>query len=163
MQAKERQLNMAEEIIKPKAKAKDFIFALGRRKGAIARVRLYKNTVSGLSFGNITLKKGDIVVNGRHVSEYFSTPSAKSILEVPFNITNTLNKYTLTIRVSGGGMSGQLGAVVLAVSRALTIVDPQNRTLLKKKGLLERDARVRQRRNVGMGGKSRRKKQSPKR
>ena len=153
---------MAEEIIKPK-KARDFIFALGRRKGAIARVRLYKSMPQGLTFGNISLKKGDIVVNGRNINEYFTMPSAKSIFEVPFNLTNSLNKYTLTIRVSGGGLSGQLGAVVLAISRALSKIDPENRKSLKKKGYLERDARVRQRRNVGMGGKSRRKKQSPKR
>lgn len=152
-----------EEIIKPKVKVRDFISAVGRRKGAIARIRLYKNTPQGLSFGSITLQKGDIVVNGRAINEYFTMPSAKSIFEVPLNITNSLNKYTFTIRVSGGGLSGQLGAVVLGISRVLTKVDPENRKLLKKKGLLERDARVRQRRNVGMGGKARRKKQSPKR
>src|SRR3989344_4305477 len=125
---------MAEEIIKPKTtKSRDFTSSVGRRKGAIARVRLYKNIPSGLTFGNISLKKGDTVVNGRNIAEYFSTPSAKSIFEVPFNLTNTLNKYTLTIRVSGGGLSGQLGAVVLAISRVLSKIDPEHRKSLKKK------------------------------
>lgn len=152
-----------EEEIKPKNKVRDFISAVGRRKESIARVRLYKKTPPGLSFGKVTLKKGDIIVNGRSISEYFTMPSAKSFFEVPLNLTNSLNKYTFTIRVNGGGLSGQLGAAVLAISRALAKADPENRKTLKKKGLFERDARVRQRRNVGMGGKSRRKKQSPKR
>lgn len=142
---------------------RDFISSVGRRKGAIARIRLYKNTPSGLTFGNITIKKGDMLVNGRIADKYFTMPSAKSVLDTPFSLTNSTNKYTLTIKVSGGGLSGQLGAVILGISRALASVDPENRSVLKKKGFLQRDARVRQRRNVGMGGKSRRKKQSPKR
>lgn len=152
-----------EEVIKQKTKSKDFISSVGRRKGAIARVRLYKAPPSALTFGNITLKKGDIVVNGRNAREYFGMQSAQSVLTSPFNLTDSLNKYTLTVKVSGGGLSGQLGATVLAISRVLSVLDPENRKTLKKKGLLVRDARVRQRRNVGMGGKSRRKKQSPKR
>lgn len=157
-------MNMDEQkqITTNKSK-RDFISAVGRRKSSIARIRLYKNTPSGLSFGKVALKKGDMVVNGRSIKEYFTMPEAKSVFETPLNLTNSLNKYTLTIRVSGGGLSGQLGASVLALSRALAKVDPGNRIALKKKGFFERDARVRQRRNVGMGGKSRRKKQSPKR
>lgn len=152
-----------EEVKKTKSKSSDFATAIGRRKGAIARIRLYKNTPSGLTFGNTVLKKGDVLVNGKSADKYFTTPSAKSILESPFSLTNSTNKYTFTIKVSGGGISGQLGAVILGISRALASVDPENRSILKKKGFLVRDARVRQRRNVGMGGKSRRKKQSPKR
>ena len=155
--------NMAEDLIKPVKKPRDYIFAVGRRRDAIARVRLYKTIRDNMTFGNITVKKGDVLVNGKNISEYFSTISSKSVFELPLVLTNTLNKYTLTIQVNGGGNSGQLGATVLGISRALIKLDPSHRTTLKKKGLLERDPRTRQRRKVGMGGKSRRSKQSPKR
>lgn len=82
----------------------------------------------------------------------------------PFRATNTIGKYSLTIKVEGGGKSGQLEAVVHGISRALQLLDKEKfRPILKKKGFLTRDARVRERRKVGTGGKARRKKQSPKR
>ncbi len=152
-----------EEVKAKQKDIKNFISAVGRRRESVARIRLYKSIPQGLVFGKLSVKKGDIVVNGKAAVDYFTIPAAKSIFEGPLNITNTINKYAFTIRVRGGGISGQMGATVLAMSRALSKLDPQNRALLKKKGLLERDARTRQRRNVGMGGKSRRKKQSPKR
>ena len=155
---------MAEEVIVKKSKEnKDYTFAIGRRRESIARVRIYKTLKDGVTFGNMSVKKGDMLVNGKNISEYFNLASAKSVYENPFNLTNTLKKYTVTILVEGGGNVGQLGAAVLGIARALSIIDPENRTALKKKGLLERDARTRERRKVGMGGKSRRKRQSPKR
>jgi small subunit ribosomal protein S9 len=155
---------MAEEVVTvKKTAARDYIFAVGRRKESVARVRLYKTVKDNFTFGNITVKKGDFLVNGKAVSAYFPSASAKVIYENPFNITSTINKYTITVRIIGGGQSGQLDAMVLGIARALSKIDPENRGLLKKKGLLARDARVRERRKVGMGGKARRQKQSPKR
>ena len=144
-------------------KFKDFIFAVGRRRAAVARVRVYTKVPSSLKFGEYIVKKGDLVVNGRNISEYFGGVVAKAIYEEPLKATDALNKYAITVRVVGGGPSSQLGAFVLGVSRALSVIDPQSKPKLRKKGLLTRDQRVRERRKVGMGGKARRRKQSPKR
>jgi len=82
----------------------------------------------------------------------------------PFELTETVGKYYATIKVGGGGKSGQLGAVIHGLSRAFSLVDPEKfRPILKKQKLLTRDSREKERRKVGMGGKARRKKQSPKR
>jgi len=84
--------------------------------------------------------------------------------EKPFILTKTLSNYYVTVKVVGGGKMGQLDATVLGISRALNLLDRDKfRPPLKKAGLLTRDARVRERRMVGKGGKARRKKQSPKR
>lgn len=141
---------------------KDFIFAVGKRKESVARVRLYQSITNLLVLGE-KVKKGEIFVNNKKIEKYFAGEMAKAHYLEPLKITNSLDKYVLTFRVAGGGQSGQLDAVVHAVSRALSLVDPKNRQILKKKGFLTRDARVRERRKVGMGGKARRKKQSPKR
>ena len=144
-------------------KYKDFIFAVGRRKSAVARVRIYSKIPNSLKFEEHAVKKGDIVVNGRIISEYFSGDVSKSVYEQPLKLTNSLNKYTITVRVVGGGLQSQLGAYVLGLSRGLAAIDEASKPVLRKNGLLTRDARVRERRKVGMGGKSRAKKQSPKR
>lgn len=143
---------------------KNFIYAVGRRKSAIARVRLYKTIKDGLSWGENAVKKGEILVNEKKASQYFSGSVMEALYKEPFKATNTLDKYAVTIRVLGGGLKGQLEAAVLGISRALSELDKEkSRPILKKKGLLTRDPRVRQRRKVGMGGKARRKRQSPKR
>ena len=136
---------------------------MGRRGSAVARVRVYSKVTDGLKFGDYSVKKGDIVVNGKNASEYFSGAVSKFVYENPLKITDNLNKYAITVRTQGGGMQGQLTATVLGISRALSAIDETNRPLLRKNGLLTRDPRVRERRKVGMGGKSRRRKQSPKR
>lgn len=141
---------------------RDYIFAVGKRREARARVRLYED-VKKYPAVEEKIQKGDIFVNGKKIGEYFGGSVSQAIYNEPFRITNNLEKYILSIRTSGGGNSGQLGAVVHGVSRVLSKMDPKNRAILKKAGLLTRDARTRQRRKVGMGGKSRRKKQSPKR
>lgn len=142
---------------------KNYIFTVGRRKGAIARVRLYKDLKETLLIGEQQVKKGDVFINGKKIEDYFKGVTAKSTYEEPFKITNTLGKYTFTIKTSGGGQVGQMDAFIHAVSRALSLLDEKNKQILKKKGFLTRDARVRERRKVGMGGKARRKRQSPKR
>jgi small subunit ribosomal protein S9 len=158
---------MAEEVGKTKLngvkKYKDFIFAVGRRRSAVARVRVYPKTSDSLKFGEFMVKKGDVVVNSKLISEYFTGVVAKSAYEKPFKVTDTLNKYSVTVRVEGGGTNSQLGAFTLGVSRALCAIDESLKPTLRKNGLLTRDPRVRERRKVGMGGKSRRQKQSPKR
>jgi small subunit ribosomal protein S9 len=158
---------MAQETQKVKIggtkKFKDFIFAVGRRRSAVARVRLYTKTPDGLKFEEYLVKKGDIVVNGKNISEYFSGKVSASVYEKPLKLTNNLNKYAITAKIVGGGQQSQLGAFVLGLSRALAEVDEVSKPILRKSKLLTRDPRVRERRKVGMGGKSRRRKQSPKR
>lgn len=154
---------MADEVVTPVKAKRDYLFAVGRRKEAVARVRLYKTVSATLSYGNITLKKGDMVVNEKDIKEYFKSDTFKAIYEQPLKITNSLNKFAWTISVRGGGQRSQLGAVVLGIARALSLLDPSNRVLLRKESLLTRDPRIRERRKVGMGGKARARKQSPKR
>lgn len=144
---------------------KDYVFAVGRRKSAVARVRLYTKAKDGLMWGEKPVNKGDIIVNERPISEYFGGDVNRHLYSEPLRITNVAQQnYTFTIRVVGGGPAGQLQAVVAGIANALNKLDREkHRPILKKKGLLTRDARVRQRRKVGMGGKARRQKQSPKR
>jgi small subunit ribosomal protein S9 len=155
---------MAEEIIKEDKKnpKKDTVFTVGKRKNAVARLRLYQS-FSGLLVLGEKVKKGDIFVNDKKIEDYFKSEIAKVKYLEPLKLTNSLDKYVLTFRVSGGGQNGQLDAVIHAISRALSELDIKNRQILKKKGFLTRDSRIRERRKVGMGGKARRKRQSPKR
>jgi small subunit ribosomal protein S9 len=144
---------------------KDYVASVGRRKEAVARARLYKSVKAELKWGDHVIKKGEILVNEVPIAEYFPSELERKRYTEPLRITNAHQQnYAITIRVTGGGRAGQLDAVIAAISKALNGEDREKyRPVLKKKGLLTRDARVRQRRKVGMGGKSRRKKQSPKR
>lgn len=118
---------------------------------ASARVRLYKGRKENL-------------VNGELMGKYFAGEVMKTEWQRPFDLTETLGKYYVTVKVAGGGKRGQLGAVVHGIARVLVKANPEKfRVPLKQAGLLTRDARRRQRRMVGTGGKARRKKQSPKR
>jgi small subunit ribosomal protein S9 len=133
------------------AKKQNYIYAVGRRKEASARVRLHKG-------------KGENLVNGIAIEKYFPSEVEKSYWLKPFKVTDTIDKYYVTAKIEGSGKAGQLTALVLGISRALSLADPEKfRHSLKKIGLLTRDSRIRERRMVGTGGKSRRKKQSPKR
>lgn len=138
---------------------KNFTYAIGRRKQASARVRLFQEIKSSYPF-----RKGDIIVNNKKIEEYF--PSEIQKLNY-LNLLKTLeisDKYAFTIRVTGGGTSSQLDAVILGMSKALAKIDSgKHKAELRKKRFLTTDARVRERRKVGTGGKARRKKQSPKR
>lgn len=143
----EKKLTQEKKVYK-----KDYILTVGRRKAAVARVRLYQKG------------SGSIVVNNKPVEEYFSGLANKVAYLTPFGVTDTEGKFDITVRVIGGGPRGQLGAVIHGIARAMEKLDKEKyRPSLKKKGLLTRDSRIRERRKVGMGGKSRRKKQSPKR
>lgn len=125
--------------------------AVGRRKEAIARVRVFEGNTK-------------ITINGKPISEYFRGPVFQRAYEKPFEVTKTLGRYTATVKVTGGGVSSQLGAVIHGLARALEKADKEkNRKSLKESGLLTRDSRVRERRKVGNAGRARAKKQSPKR
>ncbi len=158
---------MAEEVRQRKNKSslegakKAYVFAVGRRRSAVARVRLYDHS---LQIEGQEYKKGDVIVNNKLIADYFRFVGYKPEYNKIFRDTDSDDKFVFSIRVTGGGLSGQLDAVVFGVARALEKFDKEKyRPVLKSKGYLTRDARVRERRKVGMGGKARRKKQSPKR
>ncbi len=132
-------------------KKKDYTYAVGRRRSASARVRLYRG-------------KGESTVNGKVVTDYFPGVLAENKWKKPFRVIDEMDKFYFSAKVIGGGKQGQLGAVVLGIARTLAKLEVEKyRIPLKKAGLLTRDARIRERRKVGTGGKARRKKQSPKR
>ena len=134
-----------------KKKKKDYTYAVGRRRSASTRVRLFRG-------------KGTSTVNGKPVEKYFGDSIYEDKWQKPFKVIDEMDKFYFTAKVIGGGKRGQLDAVVLGISRALAKLEREKyRIPLKKAGLLTRDARVRERRKVGTGGKARRKKQSPKR
>lgn len=152
-----------EKNSKSKSAKEYYIHAVGRRREAVARVRLYPDA-KDVSWGEQQIKKGEIFVNGKPITEYFSGHVAKTIYQKPFQAIGGEGKFIVTVVVSGGGKNGQLAAVVHGIARALSLHDKEKfRPLLKKKGLLTRDSRAKERRKVGTGGKARRKKQSPKR
>lgn len=147
----------------PKAteKIKTYTHALGRRKEAVARVRLYsvKATINGAEY-----KKGDFLVNGKNVSEYFRFASFAPRYNKILRDTDTSDKFVISAKVLGGGKSGQVEAVVLGIARALDKVDREKyHKILRENDYLTRDPRTRERRKVGNAGKARRKKSSPKR
>lgn len=128
-----------------------YIEAVGRRKVATARVRIYD-------------VPGDFVVNDEIVGQYFDEIiHAHAIYHKPLEIVGLKGKLTITAKVSGSGIRSQLDAVNHGLARALVEMNPEFRPLLKEAGLLTRDDRMKETRKIGMGGKARRKRQSPKR
>lgn len=141
---------MAKESTKKKVVA-DYVYAVGRRKTATARVRLF-------------LKKGDLIVNEKPAGEYFPGKLAMMKYLEPLKLTGVDGKFSFSAKVHGSGKTAQVGAVAHGLARALAKHDETAyRPILKEKGLLTRDSRMKESRKVGMGGKARRKKQSPKR
>lgn len=134
-----------------RGRKKAYTYALGRRKTATARVRLFKG-------------KGELMVNEQPINKYFPGEVDKIIYSKPFQVTDTDGKYYATVKVEGSGKNGQLGAVVHGLARALDKENPEvYHTPLKKAGLLTRDPRMKERRKAGYAQKARAKKQSPKR
>ena len=113
--------------------------ALGRRKKSIARLRMHA--------GN-----GKVVINDRPLADYFPTESLKRMVMQPLELSGTTNQFDILINVAGGGITGQAGAIRLAIARALQKVEPETRTKLKPLGLLTRDARVKERKKYGLRG-----------
>lgn len=131
-------------------KKKQYIQAVGRRKEAVARVRLIPG-------------KGLNIVNGIPIGDYFPSEAAKSKYLKPFHLTKSQDMYFASILVKGSGKSGQLDAVTHGIARALNTADREFRPFLKRAGLLTRDPRVKERRKYGLAQKARKGKQSPKR
>ena len=148
-----------------KTKDLQYYEGLGRRKEAIARVRLYivdKDKTVTIS-GN-KLKAGEVYVNKKPADLTFPAIVEKNIYLAPLKLTENENRFATMILVRSGGRSGQLDAIALGLARAIEKVDKEAyRPVLKKSGLFTRDSRKRERRKVGTGGKARRAKQSPKR
>ena len=117
--------------------AKPYFYGTGRRKKSVARVRLYP--------GN-----GEITINGRSIDEYFGLETLKLIVNQPFGVTGTVGKFDIVATVSGGGISGQAGAIRLGVARALLEAEPDSRPALKKEGFLTRDPRAKERKKYGL-------------
>ena len=120
------------------AKKENIVFlGTGRRKKSIARVRLMAG-------------KGNITVNGKKLDEYFGTEILKVIVNQPFAVTNTVGKYDAVVTVTGGGFTGQAGAVRHGIARALVRANEELRPELKHAGLLTRDPRMKERKKYGL-------------
>lgn len=135
---------------KPKTTKSNIISTHGRRKEAVAKIRLFKG-------------KGQMSVGDKPIESYFPEEVAKAKYLSPFALTDTVGQFDVTIRVSGSGKNSQLEAVIHGISKALIQHEPSFRPALKKAGLLKRDPRVKERRKYGRAQKARKGKQSPKR
>jgi small subunit ribosomal protein S9 len=111
--------------------------AVGRRKKAIARVRLVPGD-------------GKIVINGRDIDNYFGLETLKMTVRQPLVLTSLEGRYDILVNVHGGGLTGQAGAIRHGISRALLKVDPDLRPALKKAGFLTRDPRMKERKKYGL-------------
>jgi len=167
MAIKKSKKSVAQKVVKkekPKVVAKsgrtsttmnspkgEYVATVGRRRTSTARVRLYP-------------RPGDFIVNGVAAGKYFENiPNAASYYNRPLAITNCLGRFAVTVKVAGGGKSGQLGALAHGLARALVKMNPDYHELFKESSLLTRDDRMKESRKIGTGGKARRKRQSPKR
>lgn len=114
-----------------------YYYATGRRKESIARVRLYPG-------------EGTILVNERPPLQYFRRRMLETIVVQPLQVTDSARRFNVSVRVGGGGISGQAGAVQQAIARALCLADGAMRPVLKKQGLLSRDPRMKERKKPGL-------------
>ncbi len=112
------------------------IHAVGRRKTSVARVYLKRG-------------KGEWQINGRSITDYFPRSAYQTILEKPFQATQTVGEYDVMANVRGGGLTGQAGAIQLGIARALLVEDEDRRTNLRREGLLTRDPRRVERKKYG--------------
>ncbi|MDA0787473.1 MAG: 30S ribosomal protein S9 [Proteobacteria bacterium] len=120
----------------PKIDAQGRTYATGKRKDAVARVWIKPGT-------------GQLTVNGRTGEVYFARPVLRMVLSQPFQVTDRLGQYDIICTVTGGGLSGQAGAVRHGISKALMLREPELRSILKKVGMLTRDSRVVERKKYG--------------
>jgi small subunit ribosomal protein S9 len=112
---------------------------VGRRKEAVARVRMVPGT-------------GNITINGRTMDEYFGRETSKMILVEPLKLVDQMGKLDIFANATGGGLSGQAGAIRHGISRALVKLNPDFRAILKKAGFMTRDARAVERKKYGQPG-----------
>jgi small subunit ribosomal protein S9 len=125
------------QIKSPKLDNKDRAYATGKRKNSIARVWLKKGT-------------GGISINGKSIENYFTRPVLQMIINQPLEVIQSIDGYEIMATVSGGGLSGQAGALRHGISKALTYYDSGLRPALKKVGFLTRDSRVVERKKPGL-------------
>ena len=125
-------------MAKVASKKKLQFWGTGRRKKAIARVRLIPGGA------------GNIVINKRSIDDYCDTELVKLIIKQPLVLTDTLTKYDIFVNVVGGGYTGQAGAIRHGISRALILAEPELREVLKKAGFLTRDPRMKERKKYGL-------------
>ena len=118
---------------------KPYYYGTGRRKNSVARVRVYPGT-------------GKITINDRDIDNYFGLDTLKLVVRQPMAVTDTLGKFDVVCRVSGGGVSGQAGAIRHGLSRALLAHGDEMRAILKKAGFLTRDPRMTERKKYGLKG-----------
>ena len=116
---------------------KPYLYGTGRRKESVARVRVYAGT-------------GKITINDRDIDDYFGLETLKLIVRQPLAITDTTEKFDIVCRVSGGGVTGQAGAIRHGIARALLQVEDSYRAPLKAAGLLTRDPRMKERKKYGL-------------
>ena len=114
-----------------------FYSGTGRRKTAIARVRLLPG-------------EGEFVINGRSLDEHFGNAVNESDVRMPFRVTGTEGRFNVMIKVEGGGVTGQAGAIRHGIARALLELDEANRVPLRQAGLLTRDPRMKERKKYGL-------------
>ena len=125
-------------MAKVASKKKLQFWGTGRRKKAIARVRLIPGGA------------GNIVINKRSIDDYCDTETVKLIIKQPLVLTDTLTKYDVFVNVVGGGSTGQAGAIRHGIARALILAEPELREALKKAGFLTRDPRMKERKKYGL-------------
>ncbi|MCX5712698.1 MAG: 30S ribosomal protein S9 [Candidatus Omnitrophica bacterium] len=113
--------------------------ALGRRKQSVARVEM-------------VVGSGSILINGRPYENYFLRKTDQIVIKQPLEVTNTLNKFDIISNITGGGLSGQAGALRLGIARGLMVVDPAYKEMLRKNGFLTRDPRAKERKKFGQKG-----------
>ena len=118
---------------------KPYFYGTGRRKSSVARVRVYNGTVK-------------ITINDRDIDEYFGLETLKLIVRQPLTLTDNIGKYDVVCRVTGGGVTGQAGAIRHGISRALLQANEELRPALKKAGFLTRDPRMKERKKYGLKG-----------
>ena len=116
---------------------KPFFYGTGRRKSSVARVRVYSGT-------------GKITINNRDIDDYFGLETLKLIVHQPFAVTGTEGKFDIICTVTGGGVTGQAGAIRHGIARALLQFDEELRPELKKAGFLTRDPRMKERKKYGL-------------
>ena len=116
---------------------KPYFYGTGRRKNSVARVRVYNGT-------------GKITINDRDIDDYFGLETLKLIVRQPLAVAGVEGKFDIVVRVAGGGVSGQAGAIRHGLSRALLVYDENLRGELKKAGFLPRDPRMKERKKYGL-------------
>ena len=117
---------------------KPYMYGTGRRKSSVARVHLFEGGT------------GSITINGRDIDDYFGLETLKMVVRQPLEATGNTGKVDIVATVTGGGVSGQAGALRHGIARALLSVDPAYRTILKQAGFLTRDPRMKERKKYGL-------------